>query len=311
MRQDRPGVCVVGSVNVDLTFRAASLPRPGETLAGRDFRLGFGGKGANQAVTAARLGAGVALVARVGRDLFGEQALGRCREEGIDTRFVGRDAERPTGVASITVDDAGQNCILVVGGANHGLSPADVRAAAAAIAGSRALLCQLEVPLETTREALAVARESGVRTVLNPAPAMPLPDDVLRLADVCVPNETEAERLVGRPVTTAAEAEAAARALQARGPRAVLVTLGERGVLVVDGDRVDRIPAPPVQAVDTTGAGDAFIGGLAVSLAEGLELRAAAARACSVAALSVTRLGAQAALPTRAELEAFLAQRTA
>jgi ribokinase len=296
----------VGSANVDLTFRAASLPRPGETLAGSDFQLAFGGKGANQAVAAARLGARVHLVARLGRDLFGEQLREHLRAEQVDATHVGTDDARPSGVAAITVDDQGRNCILVVAGANGGLTPADVRAAAPAVAASQVLLCQLEVPAETTRTALEVARAAGVTTVLNPASAMPLPDDVLRLADLCVPNETEAERLTGRPVATVADAEAAARDLQARGARTVLVTLGERGVVLV-GQQVRQVPALPVRAVDTTGAGDAFIGGLAVFVALGLPLEQAARRACAVAALSVTRLGAQAALPSRAELEAFLA----
>jgi ribokinase len=308
MRLDRPRVCVVGSANVDLTFRAASLPRPGETLAGSAFQLAFGGKGANQAVAAARLGAAVGLVARVGSDLFGQQMRQHFLAEHVDTTHVGTDDSRPSGVASITVDDEGRNCILVVAGANGALTPADVRGAADAIQTSRVLLCQLEVPVETTHAALEVARGAGVTTVLNPAPAAPLADEVLRLADLCVPNESEAERLTGRPVTTPAEAEAAARVLQARGARTVLVTLGDQGVLVA-GQAVRHIPALSVRAVDTTGAGDAFIGGLAVFLAEGLPLEQAAARACAVAALSVTRLGAQAALPSRAELEAFLAAR--
>jgi ribokinase len=299
----RPRVCVVGSANVDLTFRAATLPRPGETLAGRAFQLAFGGKGANQAVTAARLGARVSLVARLGHDLFGTQMRQHLEAEGIDSTHVSTDGEQPSGVASITVDDAGRNCILVVAGANGTLTPQDVRAASGAIAAARILLCQLEVPLETTREALAVARAAGVTTLLNPAPAVPVPDEVLGLADLCVPNETEAERLTGL-----AEPLAAARALQARGARAVLVTLGEQGVLVVERD-AELVPAVRVEAVDTTGAGDAFIGGLAVFLAEGLPLREAVSRACAVAALSVTRLGAQAALPSRAQLDAFLASR--
>jgi ribokinase len=299
----RPCVCVVGSANVDLTFRAASLPRPGETLPGRAFQVAFGGKGANQAVTAARLGARVSLVARVGHDLFGEQMRRHFEEEGIDGTHVGTDTDQPSGAASITVDDAGRNCILVVAGANGRLMPADVRAASGAIGAARILLCQLEVPLETTREALAVARAAGVTTVLNPAPTLPVPDDVLRLADLCVPNETEAERLTGLT-----DPQAAARALQARGAKTVLVTLGEQGVLIVENN-VELVPALRVEAVDTTGAGDAFIGGLAVFLAEGLALRASVARACAVAALSVTRLGAQAALPSRTELETFLAAR--
>jgi ribokinase len=309
MSPDRPRVCVVGSANVDLTFRTASLPRPGETLPGRHFHLDFGGKGANQAVSAARLGAAVTLIARVGRDLFGEQALDRLKKEGIDTSHVGTDPERPTGVASVAVDDSGRNCIVVVGGANLALSPADVRAAADAIRAARVLVAQFEVALETVLEALTVARTAGARTILNPAPAAPLSDEMLEQIDVCVLNETEAEQVTGRPVTTPEQAEAAARALQIRGPRSVVVTLGERGVLVLDDTRAEHFKALDVQVVDTTGAGDAFIGGLGVFLAEGLSVPTAAELANAVAALSVTRLGAQAALPARAELEAFLAGR--
>ncbi len=309
MRPDRPRVCVVGSANVDLTFRTASLPRPGETLPGRAFHLDFGGKGANQAVSAARLGAAVTLIARIGRDLFGDQALARLHQEGIDTTHVTRDAERPTGVASIAVDDTGRNCIVVVGGANLGLSPADVQAAADTLRAARVLIAQFEVALPTVLEALTVARAAGARTLLNPAPAATLPEEMLPLIDVCVVNETEAEQLTGRPVASPDEAKVAARTLHGRGPRAVLVTLGERGVLVHDDAGADHLEALPVPVVDTTGAGDAFIGGLGVFLAEGLSLRAAAELANAVAALSVTRLGAQAALPGRAELEAFLAGR--
>jgi ribokinase len=304
-----PHVCVVGSANVDLTFRTARLPRVGETVAGHAFHLGFGGKGANQAVIAARLGARVTLVGKVGRDVFGEQTLAHYRAEGVDTAHLRVDPDRPSGTAAIVVDDEARNCIIVVPGANEALSPADVRASAAAVGSADVLLCQLEVPAETTREALRLARAAGVRTVLNPAPAAPLPPDLLALADLCIPNETEAELLTGEPVTTPAQAEAAARSLLRQGPRAVLVTLGSRGVLIADGPAAEHLPALPVAAVDPTGAGDAFIGGLAVFLAEGCPLREAARRASAVAALSVTRLGTQTAFPRRAEVDAFLAGR--
>jgi ribokinase len=297
-------VCVVGSSNIDLTFRAARLPRPGETLPGRDFQLGFGGKGANQAVMAARLGAQVHMVSRVGRDVFGEQTLAHYRAEGIDTTHVRADTERPTGVASIVVDDEARNCILVVAGANGALSVEDVRAAAEAIRTADVLLCQLEVPVETTGEALRLARSAGVRTVLNPAPALPLSDELLSLADLCVPNETEVEALTGL-----AEPEAAARALRRRGPGTVIVTLGRLGALVVDGQTVQHVPGTEVEAVDTTGAGDAFIGALAVALAEGRPLAEAVRRANVLAALSVTRPGTQTSFPRRDEAEAFLAGR--
>jgi ribokinase len=299
-------ICVVGSSNIDLTFRAARLPRSGETLAGSAFRLGFGGKGANQAVAAARLGAQVSMVSRVGRDVFGEQTLGNFRAHGIDTTHVNIDDQRPTGAASITVDDAAHNCILVVPGANLGLLPADIHKAADAIGGVDVLLCQLEVPVETTLEAFRMARAAGVRTVLNPAPAAPLPEELLHLTDLCVPNETEVDVLTGQTARTPTEAQRAARALLDRGPGLVIVTLGEQGALAADRQTVEHFPAMPVAAVDTSGAGDAFIGGLAVFLAEDLPLREAVRRANAVAALSVTCLGTQAAVPTRGELEAFL-----
>jgi ribokinase len=209
-------------------------------------------------------------------------------------------------MASIVVDDQARNCILVVPGANLGLSPDDVRAAGDWIRSAALLLCQLEVPLETTQEALRIAREAGVRTVLNPAPAVPLPEELLQLADLCVPNETELELLTGQRVSSLEAAAAAAWTLLERGPQQVIVTLGERGVLLADARSVEHIPALPVEAVDPTGAGDAFIGGLAVFLAEGLALPDAVRCANAVAALSVSRPGTQTALPTRAEADAFL-----
>jgi ribokinase len=303
-----PRVCVVGSTNVDLTFRTPRLPRPGETLTGGAFLQGFGGKGANQAVMAARLGARVTMLSRVGNDAFGAACMENYRVECIDARHVAADPERPTGTAAILVDDGARNCIIVVPGANSGLGPQHVRAAAGAIEGADVLLGQLEVPLDTTREAFRIARAAGVRTVLNPAPAVPLPDEFLSLADVCVPNETEIEQLTGTATPTREAAEVAARELQARGPRAVIVTLGDRGALVVEAQDAEFIPAVSVDAVDPTGAGDAFIGSLAVFLAEGAALRESARRANVVAALAVTRPGAQAAFPRREEAMAFLAR---
>jgi ribokinase len=303
-----PHLCVVGSSNIDLTFRTTRLPRPGETLSGHGFQLGFGGKGANQAVMAARLGARVTMVTKVGRDIFGEQTLQNYRDQGIDTTFVTTDDACPSGVAGIIVDDNACNCILVVAGANGSLTPDDVRAATPAIRQAKAVLCQLEVPMESILEAFRVSRAAGVRTILNPAPAVSLPDELLYLTDLCVPNETEAEILTGRPVTTLREAETAARAMQARGPQTVLITLGARGVLVVDGQSVEHFPAVPIQAVDPTGAGDVFIAALAVFMAEGSSLPLAVRRASGVAALSVTAPGTQTAFPSRAQADSFLRQ---
>jgi ribokinase len=308
MTTARPHIAVVGSSNIDLTFRTPRLPQPGETLTGHAFHLSYGGKGANQAVMAAQLGARVTLLSRLGRDVFAEGVRRHYETVGIDTTHILADGEHFSGVASIVVDDEARNCIIVVPGANLGLSPQDVREAAPAIQSAQVLLCQLEVPLETTLEAFRVAKASGIRTILNPAPAVPLPAEALQLTDVCVPNETEIELLTKQPATTIERAAIAARALRERGPQVVIVTLGARGVLVVDDQTTEHVPALAVNAVDPTGAGDAFIGSLAVSLAEGDTLSCAARRANTVAALSVTRLGAQTSFPTRAEVEAFIAQ---
>lgn len=305
MSSDGPvRICVVGSSNVDLTFRTARMPLVGETLSAHQFHFAFGGKGANQAVTAARLGATVSFIARVGNDAFGQESLRSLRADGLDTAHVRADPDRPTGTAAIIVDDAAQNCILVVAGANGALSPQDVRDAGPAIQSAHVLLCQLEVPLETTLEAFRVARAAGVRTILTPAPAVPLPDELYRLTDLLVPNETELELLTGP-----GQLESAARALRDRGANAVAVTLGERGVLLLDDAGPIHIPAVPVTAVDPTGGGDAFSGSLAVFWAEGGSLREAARKAAAVAALTVTRLGTQTAFPTRAEVDAFIARK--
>jgi ribokinase len=305
MSTPRPRICVVGSANIDLTFRAARFPRPGETLTGQGFRLGFGGKGANQAVMAARLGAAVTMVARVGRDVFGDGAARNLEEQGIDTAFISRDEVRSTGAACIFVDDEGRNSILVAPGANLGLSPADVKAAAAAIQAADVLLCQLETSIETIVEGLRLARAAGVRTIFNPAPAAPVAQELWPLCDWCVPNETELEQLTGMPVASLAEVEAAARALTYLGTRSVIVTLGERGVLLLEEGRNLHVPAPEATAVDTSGAGDAFIGSLAVFLAEGRPLADALKWSNAAAALSVTRPGTQASFPSRQEVEAF------
>lgn len=310
MKGDRPAVCVVGSTNLDLTFRAARLPRPGETIIGQTFQVGFGGKGANQAVMAARLGARVTMVGKVGRDVFGEQLLRNFRDNQIDLSHVGIAGDQASGAASIVVDDQARNCILIVPGANGSLSPRDVRSAAVAIAVADVLLGQLEVPVDATLEAFRIARSSNVTTILNPAPAAPMPDELLAFTDLCVPNETEVESLTGQPVHTWEQAETAAQCLSERGPRTVLVTLGDRGVLLMNGRNVERVPALTVPAVDTSGAGDAFIGSLAVFLAHGRSLNDAVRRANAVAAISVTRSGTQSSFPNSAEVETFLASHT-
>jgi len=307
MAKAKPRVCVVGSSNIDLTFRTGRLPKSGETLSGESFQLGFGGKGANQAVMAARLGAQTTIITKVGRDVFGERTVHNYREHGVNTAYVLNNEHHATGVAAIMVDDDGQNCIIVVPGANQTLNAEDVHKGAAALQAADVLLCQLEVPLEAVLEAFRLARAAGVKTILNPAPARSLPEELLRLTDYCIPNEPEIEHLTGRTVTTPQEAAAAARMLLKRGPHTVIVTLGEWGALLLEGQRAVHIAAPQVKSVDTTGAGDAFIGALAVYLAEGLPLEQSVRRANTVGALSTTRPGTQSSFPTRVEADAFWA----
>lgn len=302
----QPRICVVGSCMIDLISRVPRLPNLGETLVGHSFHLGYGGKGANQATAAARLGARVSMVAKVGRDVFGEGTMQNFRDNGIDTTFVQYDPDRFSGVAPIFVDDKADNFIVIVPGANDGLTPGDVQAAREAILGADLLCCQLEVPVEVTLEAFRIACSGDVVTILNPAPAAPLPDELLRLTDICVPNEVEAQMLSGHSADNLDQAEQAARELLRRGPKSVVMTLGNRGALLVDSTSREHVHAVKVDAVDPTGAGDAFIGALAVSLGEGRSLTDAVRRASAVAALSVTRVGTQVSFPGRQEADTFL-----
>ena len=295
-------IVVVGSLNMDLVVRAPRHPQPGETLLGAEFRTFPGGKGANQAVAAARLGGQVKLIGRVGADAFGDALLETCTRDGVDTRHVERLEDAPTGVALITVDDAGQNTIVVVPGANGKLSPPDLLAAAPAFEGASVVVMQLEVPLLTVIYAADLARRHGARVVLNPAPAQPLSATGLEQVDVLIPNQSEAALLTG-----CASAGDAARRLIALGVRSVVVTMGERGVLIAEGETATLLPAHQVSVLDTTAAGDAFVGAFAVALAEGRTVLEAAAWGNAAGALAVTRAGAQPSLPARAELERFLA----
>jgi ribokinase len=306
-----PKICMVGSCNVDLIARVPRLPAPGETLVGSTFQIGFGGKGANQAVMASKLGAQVSVVSRVGRDVFGNDTLRNFRDCGIDTTYLGFDDTLFSGVAPITVDEnSGQNSIIIVPGANYGFHAADVRAASPAIQGADVVICQLEILMESTLEAFRVARQAGgdaPLTILNPAPAADLPDELLALTDILIPNETEAEALTGITVNTDESAEAAARVLQARGPKKVIITLGKRGALFVEGDaKAEFVAAEQVQAVDSTGAGDAFVGSLAYFLGARRPLREAVEKACAIATKSVLKTGTQSSFPTRDEVESLL-----
>ncbi|MDA8204093.1 MAG: ribokinase [Chloroflexi bacterium] len=307
---NQPRICVVGSCMIDLISRVPRLPALGETLVGHSFHLGYGGKGANQATAAAKLGARVSMVARVGHDVFGQGTLDNFRSLGIGTTHVLQDADRFSGVAPIFVDDRAENVIVIVPGANYGLTPEDVRAAREEIASADVLCCQLEIPVESTLEAFRVARSAGVTTILNPAPAAPLPDELLGLTDICVPNEVELEMLTGYSAGSLEEAGHAAETLLARGPGHVIVTLGSRGSLVVTSGSTQHVPAVPVDAVDPTGAGDEFIGALAVFLAEGASMADATMAAAAAAAISVTRIGTQVSFPDRQEVERLLAARS-
>jgi ribokinase len=303
-----PRIAVIGSANTDLVTFSETFPRAGETIFGQRFDLGFGGKGANQAVAARLCGAEVLMLAKVGDDLFGEATIRNFQSFGIDTRFVHVVPGVSTGVAPIFVEPSGQNRIIVVKGANDRLLPADIDAAAAELAAVDTIILQFEVPLPTIYHAVRFARARGVRCIVNPAPALPADLASLTAADYFIPNETEAETLTGKPVKSLPDAERCAAALLEKGFRRVVLTLGERGSMIAGPEGSVHVPASPVTPVDTTGAGDAFIGSLATLLAEGLPERQAVAGANLYAALSTTRVGTQKSFPTRAAFEAARAK---
>jgi len=296
-------IAVVGSANVDLTTFTDGFPRPGETIFGNSFDLGFGGKGANQAVAARLCGAEVSMVARVGDDLFGPATVKNFQALGIDSSHVHVTQGVSSGVAPIFVDSKGQNRIIVVKGANDALRPADVDRAAPLLKQSACIVMQLEIPLETVYYTLRFAEKNGIRSILNPAPGQPLEMKELAHADYFIPNESEAETISGKPVKSLDEAKACAEYFLGQGVKRVIITLGENGCLLAGGDGAEMIPAFKVQTKDSTGAGDAFIGSLVVFLAEGLPERAALRRANLYAALSTTKVGTQKSFITRAEFE--------
>ncbi len=298
-------VVVVGSSNTDMVIKAGRLPAPGETILGGDFIMNPGGKGANQAVAAAKLDAEVGFVARVGDDLFGEEAVRGYRSHGINVDLVSIDPNEPTGIALIMVDKTGENCIAVASGANLNLGVAEIDAAADRIASADVVLLQLEIPLETVRYAARLGRKSRRIVMLNPAPAQPLDDDLMSLIDVITPNEIEAEMLTGICVQGLDDAAKAAEALVGKGIATVIITMSSRGAFVMDKAFTGLVPACEVDAVDTTAAGDTFNGALAVALSKGLAIADATAFAVKAATFSVTRLGAQASAPSVADLESF------
>lgn len=302
-------VVIVGSLNMDLVTRAPRLPRAGETLAGQSFVTVPGGKGANQAVAAARLGASVAMIGCVGDDAYGEQLRTALLAEGIDCQAVTRICGESTGVALIVVDDSSQNAIVIVAGGNGHVTASVVDSFDALLSGAEVIICQLEVPLDTVGHVLKRGHELGKTVILNPAPASgPLPAQWFAWIDYLIPNESEATALTGLPVDSTASADAAASALLKAGVSKVIVTLGEQGALFASASRSEHFPAPKVQPVDTTAAGDTFVGGFAAALADGKSESDAIRFGQVAAALSVTRSGAQPSIPTFAEVQASAAQ---
>ncbi len=299
-------IVVVGSSNTDMVIKTPSLPRPGETVLGGDFFIAGGGKGANQAVAAARAGGDVYFIARVGHDLFGQQAVDSFIHDGIHVEYIVRDKESSSGVALIFVAPDGENSIAVAPGANSRLSVEDIRRASQIISGASVLLLQLEIPIEAVTEAATIASSAGVPVILNPAPAQPLTDELLKRITYLTPNETETEILTKITVVKKTDLDRAADFLLSKGIQALLVTLGPRGVYVVTPQKRQLVPAFRVQAVDTTGAGDAFNGALAVALAEGKPVVEAVRFACAAAALATTKMGARPSLPFRPEIERLL-----
>ncbi|HAN91901.1 MAG: ribokinase [Nitrospira sp.] len=291
-------ILVVGSSNIDLVASVDRLPSRGETVLGYRFAQSFGGKGANQAVAAARAGAEVAFLSKLGADANGRLIEQHLAAQGLSRPILLRDAEFPTGVAMILVDHSGENQIAVVPGSNGRLTPADLRQHRELIAGARVLLLQMEIPRETVFEALRLGRECGLTTILNPAPAAPLPSDLLRLIDILTPNESEAQALTG-----SADPAEAARILTDRGVGTVVVTCGANGAFLATGNDVTHIPGFLVETIDSTGAGDAFNGAVACAVAEGVPIKSAIVRANAAGALATTGRGAQESMPTKDDIE--------
>jgi len=300
----RPRIAVVGSANIDLTTFTDQFPKPGETIFGQKFDMGFGGKGANQAVAARLCGADVFMVARVGSDLFGPAMIENFKKLGIDASQVKQVPGLSSGVAPIFVDPHGQNRILVVKGANDAVKPADVDAAANMLKTTDCIVLQFEIPLETVYYTVAFARKHGIRCILNPAPGQPVEMRALAELDYLVPNESEAESITGIRVRSVEDAKKCAEKLLAGGIRRVIITLGANGSLLAGRDLKEHLPAFPVKAVDSTGAGDAFIGSFAVFLAEGLPEREAVRRANLYAGLSTTGVGTQKSFYDRERFDA-------
>lgn len=302
-------IVVVGSSNTDMIIKLEHIPKPGETVLGGEFSIAPGGKGANQAVSAARADGNVIFIARVGDDIFGEKAVKGFIQDGINVEYVIRDKNAPSGVALIFVDKKGENSIAVASGANANLSPNDIINVKDVIADSSIMLIQLEIPIETVNETVKIAYENKVKVILNPAPAQHLSDDLLKKIDIITPNETETEILTGIKIENEKCMEKAGNLLLEKGIETVLITIGKHGVYVVNKDLKGIIPGFKVNPVDTTAAGDVFNGVLAVTLSENMSLKNAVRFSNAAAALSVTKLGAQTSAPFRDEIESFLKER--
>src|SRR5688572_7362853 len=300
-----PDILVIGSLNADLVVRAPRFPQPGETISGENLQILPGGKGANQAVAAARLGTSVSMLGRVGKDTFGDFLLDNLQVNKVDSQLVQRD-DASTGTAIIVVDANGQNSIVLSPGANGKVSPADVRTVS--ISGFKLLLLQLEIPIETVLSAAQRAKESGLRVLLNPAPARSLPDELISLPDFLVPNETELGLLTDQTVNDISSAENASKRLLKRGAQRIIVTLGANGALIVTKENTKHIPSFRGTVVDTTAAGDAFIGGFASALLQNKSIEEAVRYGCACGALATTKFGAQPSLPTKEEVENFISK---
>ncbi len=294
-------ILVVGSSNTDMTVKTRHIPKPGETVLGGDFTMGPGGKGANQAVAAARLGGDVEFICKVGHDLFAQNAIEHYKSEGLHTGGI-LYSDQPSGVALISVDFNGENCIVVASGANGDFCAADIEACRSSLESCSILLLQLEIPVSAVALAAEIAHKAGAMVVLNPAPSAALPEEIFRNIDLFIPNETELSDFSGIQVTDTASALRAAQAMQGKGVGKLIVTMGSRGALICEGDSPVVVPAQKVRAVDTTAAGDTFCGALCVAISEGGSLQEATAFATRAAALTVQKMGAQNSIPFRKDL---------
>ncbi|MBQ7272578.1 MAG: ribokinase [Bacteroidales bacterium] len=294
-------ILVIGSSNTDMTAKTAELPRPGETVLGGVFTMGAGGKGANQAVAAQRLGGKVKFICKVGKDMFGDNSIAQYEKEGLDTSGILR-SNLPSGVALIYVDSHAENCIVVASGANGDLTEEDIEKSRKDLENCDILLLQLESPIPSVLKAAKIAHQAGKTVVLNPAPACPLPEELFRNIDLFIPNETELSTFSGIEVKDVESAEKAAAAMQAKGVGKLIVTMGSKGALICEGGPSVFVPAHKVKAVDTTAAGDTFCGALCVAISEGKSLKEAAEFACAASALTVQKMGAQNSIPFRKDL---------